>query len=281
MTAMSSNAIFNSEANSNDRTSILVVEDNQDLLQFLADTFKKTYNVYTAINGVEALKITEKYPIDVIVSDVMMPEMDGIQLCEHLKNDISTSHIPVILLTAKNDQETVRKGFEVGAEAYVTKPFDPQILELRVKNIIRARNQLLRQILHPSDELEQDVTDSALNLTNSEEAPSLNDFDKDFITHINRFVEENIENSEFVVADITREFGISRTVLHVKMKSLFGTSISDFIRDKRLEYAKQLMIKGCNVSETAYSAGYSNPNYFAKVFKKQFGITPSEFIQQL
>ena len=117
----------------------MLVEDNPQLLRFLSDEFAKDYNVYTATNGIEALKVTEEYPIDIVVSDVMMPEMDGIELCDRLKNNLATSHIPVILLTAKSDEESTMAGFKSGAEAYVAKPFDPQLLALRVKNILRAR----------------------------------------------------------------------------------------------------------------------------------------------
>lgn len=253
-----------------DRTSILIVEDNAELLRFLAESFSKAYNVYTAVNGKDALKITAEYPVDIVVSDVMMPEMDGITLCEHLKNDLATSHIPVILLTAKNDEDSIMRGFESGAEAYVAKPFDPQILELRVKNILRARRKFLKSIV--------DVDASDHEAEPGEETPALNAFDKEFITRINSLVEANLDNSEFAIADITREFGISRSLLHIKMKSLFNASMTDFIKKKRLSVACRLLKEGYNVSETAYRTGYSDPNYFTKVFKKEFGQTPTEFL---
>lgn len=262
------------------RVSILIVEDNPELLSFLSESFGKSYNVYTATNGQEALKIASDHQIDIVVSDVMMPEMDGITLCEHLKNDLATSHIPVILLTAKNDEVSIMKGFEAGAEAYVAKPFDPQILELRVKNILRARSKFLNSIINPTPEEtparegereEEEESDSEIS-------PVLNKFDKDFINHMNEFVEANLDNSEFSIAAITREFAISRSLLHIKMKSLFNTSMTDFIRRKRMLLASQLLKSGLNVSETAYRVGFSDPNYFTKVFKKEFGTTPSEFI---
>ncbi|MDE5940695.1 MAG: response regulator [Muribaculaceae bacterium] len=259
-----------------DRTSILIVEDNTELLSFLTDTFARKYNVYTAANGREALKITAEYPIDIVVSDVMMPEMDGIALCEHLKNDLATSHIPVILLTAKNDEDSIMRGFEAGAEAYVAKPFDPQILELRVKNILRARSKFLNSIIESGGAAGPDSAAAAADA--GEEAPAFNNFDKDFITRINALVEANLDNSEFAIADITREFGISRSLLHIKMKSFFNTSMTDYIRRKRMAAACRLLREGFNVSETAYRTGYSDPNYFTKVFKKEFGLTPSEFL---
>lgn len=259
-----------------DRTSVLIVEDNAELLRFLAESFSKSYNVYTAVNGKEALKITAEYPVDIVVSDVMMPEMDGITLCEHLKNDLATSHIPVILLTAKNDEDSIMRGFESGAEAYVAKPFDPQILELRVKNILRARRKFLKSMVDAETADGGDTVEAETEAV--DEAPALNAFDKEFIMRINAIVEANLDNSEFAIADITREFGISRSLLHIKMKSFFNTSMTDFIRKKRLATACRLLKEGYNVSETAYKTGYADPNYFTKVFKKEFGQTPTEFL---
>lgn len=268
-------------ANSSDRLSILIVEDNPDLLDFLSDSFRKTYNVFIATNGVEALKVISEHQIDTVVSDVMMPEMDGETLCERLKNDLQTSHIPVILLTAKNDEESIKKGFAAGAEAYVAKPFDPQILELRVQNILRSRRKFLNSIINHLSDKSENIEDTNNKEEDGDISPILNDFDKDFIRKMNDFVELNLENSEFAIADITREFGISRSLLHVKMKSLFNTSMTDFIRHKRMALACKLFKSGLNVSETAYRIGFSDPNYFSKVFKKEFGLTPTEYISNI
>lgn len=258
-------------AKTDNRISILLVEDNPELLAFLSETFSRSYNVYTATNGVEALKITSEHPVDIVVSDVMMPEMDGIELCNRLKNDLSTSHIPVILLTAKNDQHSTMLGFESGAEAYVVKPFDPQILELRVKNILRVRRRFIKSIIEASEPIEE----------TTEEMPTFNKFDKDFLARINTLIEENMDNSQFSIADITKEFGISRSLLHIKMKSFANASMTDYIRKRRMARACELMRQGYNVSETAYRTGYADPNYFTKVFKKEFSCTPSEFIASL
>lgn len=254
-------------AKKSDRVSILIVEDNPELLAFLSETFARSYNVYTATNGKDALKITSEYAVDIVVSDVMMPEMDGIELCNRLKNDLTTSHIPVILLTAKSDEQSTMLGFQSGAEAYVAKPFDPQILELRVKNILRARKKFIKSIIESSDPTET-----------TEEMPTFNKFDKDFLARINALIEENMDNSQFSIADITREFGISRSLLHIKMKSFANTSMTDYLRRRRMARACELLRQGYNVSETAYRTGYSDPNYFTKVFKKEFGLTPTEFL---
>lgn len=260
-------------AKESDKVSILIVEDNAELLTFLRETFARSYCVFTATNGVEALKITSEHPVDIVVSDVMMPEMDGIELCNRLKNDLSTSHIPVILLTAKNDEQSTMRGFQSGAEAYVTKPFDPNILELRVKNILRARSKFIKSIIEAPDAAPE-VTVAAAE----EEVPTFNKFDKDFLARINALIADNMDNSQFSIADITREFGISRSLLHIKMKSFANTSMTDYIRRRRMARACELLREGFNVSETAYRTGYSDPNYFTKVFKKEFGRTPTEFI---
>ncbi len=248
----------------NSQPSILLVEDNEELLGFLSDIFRKKYNTYQACNGMEALEIARKYPIDLVISDVMMPEMDGMSLCRNLKEDISTSHIPIILLTAKSDTEDIMKGYESGAEAYVPKPFDPEILELQVKNIMHMK---LIQRERIAQTLGSDV-----------EATSLSKFDKEFIEKINKIIEDNISNDAFSITDITQTLFISRSLLHVKMKSLLNTSMGDYIRKKRLNKACELLREGFNVSETAYKTGFSDPSYFSKAFKKEFGVRPTDYL---
>lgn len=260
------------EGNADDKNeksvSILLVEDNPQLLRFLADEFSKDYNVFTATNGEEALKVTAEYPIDIVVSDVMMPVMDGIELCDRLKNDLATSHIPVILLTAKSDEETTIAGYRSGAEAYIPKPFDPQLLALRVKNILRARRVYIDSKIDESSAQDETV----------EELPPLNKFDNEFVERINSLINENMDNSDFSIADITKALGISRSLLHIKMKTFFNTSMTDHIKQCRMTKACELLRSGLNVSETAYATGFSDPNYFTKVFKKTFGMPPTEYL---
>jgi ligand-binding sensor domain-containing protein/signal transduction histidine kinase/DNA-binding response OmpR family regulator len=243
--------------------SVLLVEDNTELLHFLSGIFSPKYHVFLAENGLEALNIARKYPIDLVISDVMMPEMDGNTLCRKLKNDISTSHIPVILLTAKNDTEDIMKGYESGAEAYVQKPFDPQILELQAKNIIHIKQIQRKKII---ETLGSDVDSAALSK-----------YDKEFINKVNQLIEENIENDGFSIADITQRLGASRSLLHVKMKSLLNISMGDYIRKKRLNKACELLREGYNVSETTWKTGFTDPNYFSKCFKREFGVRPTDF----
>lgn len=257
---------------SNSQLALLLAEDNPELLNFLSDYFRQKYNVYTATNGKEALEIAKKYPIQLVVSDVMMPEMDGYELCRSLKSDMHTSHIPIILLTAKNETDDVLKGYESGAEAYVMKPFDPQLLDLQIKNIISTRHERQKHMVN---------TNPADNTSLQEEkSPAISKFDEEFINKINDLINKNIDNDEFSVTDITSALCISRSLLHVKMKSLLNISMGDYIRKKRLNLAQKLLRDGYNVSETAYRSGFSDPNYFSKVFKKEFGITPTEFIEE-
>lgn len=248
------------------RLAMLIVEDNPELLDFLSGYFKKEYSIYTATNGKDALEIAQKDPIQMIISDVMMPEIDGYALCHILKNDIHTSHIPIILLTAKNETDDVMKGYESGAEAYVTKPFDLQILDLQVKNIMKIVSRRQKNLINETVDSDND------NKTQMSKP------DEEFFSKINDLINKNIDNNEFSVADITSTLSISRSLLHTKMKSLLNLSIGDYIRKKRLNLAKKLLRDGYNVSETAYRTGFADPNYFSKVFKKEFGMTPTEFI---
>ncbi len=241
--------------------SLLVVDDNEEMLSFVCRCFADDYNVYSAENGVEALKVTRDYAIQLIISDIMMPEMDGIELCKAIKGNIETSHIPVILLTAKDSNEDMIKAYQCGADSFVSKPFSPQALKLQVRNFT-ARLASQQQTL---------AEDSEVELSH------LSELDRQFLNNINNVVRDNLSNSDFCVEDVTRLIGISRSLLHNKMKSLVNMSIGNYIRSKRLTEARRLLREGYNVSETAYKTGFTDPNHFAKSFKKQFGVTPSEF----
>ena len=249
---------------SDDKPTILIIDDNYDLLQFMKDHLSKNYNVYSTENGFKALDIIKENTVQLVVSDIMMPEMDGIEFCHTLKSNVQTSHIPVILLTAKNEQDDIVKGYRSGAEAYVTKPFDPSALELQIKNILQLNKSRQKEVA---------------NSANSDiDATSLSDVDKLFMHRINDIIENNIDNCNFSVLDVTKEMCISRSLLHVKMKSLINISMGDYIRRKRIDRACQLLRQGYNVSETTYSIGFADPNYFSKIFKKHIGVSPSEYI---
>lgn len=249
---------------------VLLVEDNEELLSFLAAIFSPSYNIHTAHNGKVALDYALVNPVDLVISDVMMPEMEGTELCRHLKSNISTSHIPVILLTAKNDIKDVMEGYESGADAYVQKPFDPQILELQVNNIMRDRVRLRERLVQANDS--DKVDDPEVQIS---------DIDREFISKINEVIDSNMDNEKFSVADITARMAVSRSLLHVKMKSLLNISTGDYVRKRRLSRACTLLKEGFNVSETSYRTGFSEPNYFSKAFKKEFGVTPTEWLARV
>lgn len=255
--------VLHAEAEDANRPTLLIVDDSTDLLHFLRQTFLPNYSVITATNGREALWMAHEHDVQMVISDVMMPEMDGNELCQSLKADMQTSHIPVILLTAKSGQQDVYEGYQSGAEAYVSKPFDPEILQLQVGNILRLIKQRQQEIATADG--------------NGIAETTLSEIDKTFVQKMSDLVEANLANSDFGIADITQHLGVSRSLLHLKMKNILGMSMGDYIRRKRLDKACQMLLKGYNVSETAYATGFSDPNYFSKAFKKHIGVSPSDY----
>ena len=244
---------------------LLVVEDNADMLKFLADLLGKEYHVVTAKDGQEAWNIAiSRQDIEMVVSDVMMPRMTGNELCNMLKGNMATSHIPVILLTAKSDPDDIKSGYKDGADVYISKPFDPVALCYQIGNILRLVRNRQEKIVEGGKE--------AIEANNT-----LTQLDKDFVTSISDMVEVNLENANFSIDDITSSMGISRSLLYTKMKSLMNISMGDYIRHKRIERACHMLSEGYNVSETAYACGFSDPNYFSKLFKKMKGMAPSHY----
>lgn len=246
---------------------LLLVDDNEEMLKFMSDIFKPQYRILTAENGKVALDIARREYPDLVVSDVMMPVMNGFELCKKLKESFSTCHIPVILLTAKTGADDKLEGYEMGADYYIEKPFNAQILEKQVENIINTRDNNI-QIF--KDNPQNDISEIFSN-----------ERDSTFVKRLNKLIEENMNNPFFSVSEITKSLNISRSVLHVKCKNLLNTSVIDYIRELRMKHARDLLIKGRNISETAYAVGFSDPGYFTKVFKKQFNITPSEFVKNI
>lgn len=258
--------------NTQKQYTILVVEDDPNLSQFLYEIFIATYNVLTAENGKEAIECIADNDIDCIISDIMMPEMDGFELCKYVKSTISTSHIPIVLLSAKNDEKDVLEGMECGADNYIYKPFDPQILKLQIKNILFNKKTLQDKLIQSLGVLDKEKYDNV-----ADNGVQLNKLDQEFIESLNKLIEQNLNNDSFSIADITSAMGVSRSLLHIKMKKLLNISTSEYIRKKRLRKACEMLANGYSVSETAYSTGFADPNYFSKSFKKEFNITPSEF----
>ena len=249
------------------KPTVLIVDDLKDMCEFLADNLNDEFHVLTASNGVEALTLMKNHDVNLIVSDVMMPEMDGMELCRRIKTDIKYSHIPIILLTARAAEDSKVEGLELGADDYITKPFNYNVLKLRIKKFLewtlRSHNNFVQKI---------DVAPSEITITK---------LDEQFISKAIKIVEDHIDNSEFTVEDLSREVGLTRGHLYKKLMSITGKGPSDFIRVIRLKRAKQFLEESqYQVSEIAYMVGFNSPKIFTKNFKAEFGILPSEYAKQ-
>ncbi|MFZ5942030.1 MAG: two-component regulator propeller domain-containing protein [Bacteroidota bacterium] len=245
---------------------VLLCEDHAELLDFLTGRLQDDYRVYPCSNGNEALELAGKSAPDLIVSDVMMPGMNGIDLCRAIKESLETSHIPVILLTARSGVEYKLEGLDAGADDYLYKPFRLDELKARIDNLIRSRILLRRKF---STSGAPDPAELAMS------SP-----DEKFLENAIRIVEREMGSSSFNVAGFVREMKMSRTLVHVKLKELTDTSASGFIRIMRLKKAARLLsLKTHTVSEVAYLVGFSDPKYFHKCFREHYGITPGEFME--
>lgn len=243
---------------------VLIAEDHRDMLTFISETLKEHFQIIQATDGLSAFEQATLSVPDLIITDWMMPRLDGHALCEQLKTHEATSHIPVIMLTARADQASKLAGLKTGADDYLTKPFDASELTIRVQNLIAQRKKL------------QKLFEKQITL--QPKAIVLPAADADFIAKVMGIVEVNYGDSLFGVDEFTREAGLSRTQLHRKLKALTDKSPGEFIRQYRLERAKQLLrTPGIQVSEVAFQTGFNNPSHFAKAFKDFTGIAPSEF----
>jgi signal transduction histidine kinase/DNA-binding response OmpR family regulator len=243
---------------------ILIVDDNEDIRFYLKDNLRRNYTVYEAVNGAEGWEKTKQHQPDLVITDVMMPVMDGMELCRSIKNDKHTSHIPVILLTARSAAEPKLEAFQVGANDYVTKPFSFEMLQSRIKNLL-AQQEAMRKLFQKQVE----VNPSEISITS---------VDEQFIRQSIETVEINISNPDFSVEDLSRALHMSRVALYRKLLALTGKSPLDFIKTIRLKRAAQLLEKSqFTISEIAYEVGFNNPKYFARTFRKEFGILPSEY----
>lgn len=243
---------------------LLLVEDNEDFRFYLKDNLKADYQIVEASNGKEGWQKVQEHLPDLIVSDIMMPEMNGIDFCKKVKSDQRVSHTPVILLTARAAEEQKVEGFQSGADDYITKPFNFEILASRIQNLIVQREKL-----HRAFPKQLDVKASELNIT---------PLDEKFIQNAVNCVENNVSKADFSVEDMSRELGISRAHLYKKIIALTGKSPLEFIRTIRLQQAAQLLEKSqLTVAEIAYQVGFNNPKYFARYFKEQYHVLPSAY----
>lgn len=248
---------------------LLLVEDNKDVLDYLEKQFENEYKVLKAENGKEALtQIAIKIP-ELIVSDVMMPEMDGLTLCHKIKQNVNLNHIPVILLTAKTREEDNLEGLETGADAYMTKPFHMEILRKTAANLIRSRERLRNT--YTGQQTQGDKVQPI-----EVQSP-----DDKLMERIMRVINENLSNPNLTVEMITTEVGISRVHLHRKLKELTNQTTRDFIRNIRLKQAAELLSKKrYTIAEVADLTGFTNPNNFSTAFKDLYGMPPSIYMEQ-
>ena len=250
---------------------ILVVEDNPELLMLMHHILKNQYRVLVAKNGKEALKIVHKTPLDLIVSDVMMPEMNGLELTRELKEDSNYSHLPIILLTAKTQEEDEQEALKIGADEYLTKPFRLGDLKLRIDNIIENRRRALQDLVLRTNESGDDQMESILTP------------EQLFLEKALNCVHEHLDDSSYDRDAFAADMGASSSTLYNKLRAITGLNVNAFIRDVRMKEARRLAEKdpSMRVSDLAYRVGFQDPKYFSTCFKKYFGIQPKEFMESL
>jgi signal transduction histidine kinase/ligand-binding sensor domain-containing protein/DNA-binding response OmpR family regulator len=248
-------------------TKILVVEDNYELRNYIVENLYLDFDVYEASDGEEGLRMAKEILPELIVSDVMMPKIDGYELCRAAKSDLSISHIPIILLTVLDSNSNKIEGYEGGADDYLNKPFDIQVLSARIRNLIESRNSLKQKYLMQSNNEMEYIVHSKT--------------DEKFVKKAYDILERNLANIEFTAEEFSREMGMSRSNLHLKIKALTDQSTTEFIRNYRLKEAgKLLSTNDYNISEVAYMVGFNNISYFNRCFKKIYNQTPSEFLDK-
>ncbi|GHU93373.1 hybrid sensor histidine kinase/response regulator [Bacteroidia bacterium] len=249
--------------------SLLLVEDNEELLALMVKLLSKEYNIVTAKNGREAIEILEAEYIDLVISDVMMPVMDGLEFCKYVKNEFELSHVPIILLTAKNKEEDRVESYDAGADGFITKPFNLNVLYSKIKNLLKAKERVAREFK------KQYVFETKdLNFSN---------IDEEFLNNAVACIHQHIDDVDFDQKRFADTMGISKSTLYKKLKSLTGLNTSLFIRNIRLKTACKVIEekKKIRISELAYSVGFNDPKYFSACFKKEFGMLPSEYLEKI
>ncbi|WP_315086398.1 hybrid sensor histidine kinase/response regulator transcription factor, partial [Bacteroides heparinolyticus] len=261
-----------------DKETMLLVEDNSELRLFLRTVFASEYRVVEAVDGVQGMSKALKFLPDIIISDVMMPEKDGISMTRDLRADMTTSHIPIVLLTAKTSMESKVEGLEFGADDYITKPFSATYLKARVKNLLIQRRKL--QDLYRADLISSGTAASSLTAEGAEEqkAPELSPNDRKFMDKLRELMEKNMDNGDLVVDDLVQELAVSRSVFFKKLKTLTGLAPIEFIKEMRINRAVQLIETGeYTMTQISYMVGINDPRYFSKCFKQKMGMTPTEY----
>ncbi|MES2774081.1 MAG: two-component regulator propeller domain-containing protein [Bacteroidota bacterium] len=244
---------------------LLIVDDNHDIVDYLSTYFGSMYAVQTAYDGKQALEMLESQQVDLVICDVMMPEMDGLHFCKRVKKNIQTSHIPVILLTAKTETGQQIKGLEMGADDYMTKPFSINLLEAKVQGILRSRRRLREYYLSSKEVIPEKV--------------AFNSMDEEFLKNAIAIVETNLSEPDFSVDKFSREIGMSRSNLYLKLKAITGESVTDFIKRIRFKKAVELLEERRHtIAEIAYMSGFNSPSYFSTAFKQYYDCMPTEYL---
>ena len=273
-TAKEPNQISNEE----DPVSILIVEDNVELRNFLSDILSESYRVLTATNGQEGLDQAREYIPDLIISDIMMPAMDGLDMVKNIKENREICHIPIILLSAKSSLDDRISGLEQGIDDYITKPFSATYLKIRIKSLLHQRKELQEIYWKAWSEKLNNTQETTLEEKLTPSQPQIISYDEQFMQQVMQVMEEQMENSELTVDEFAQLLNLGRSVFYQKLKSIIGLSPVDFIREIRIKRAVQLIDSGeYNFSQVAYMTGFNDPKYFGKCFKRQMGMTPSEY----
>ena len=270
--------VISEEAGESDgRPLLLVVEDNDDIRQYIADSMGDDYQIIQAADGHEGVSLaTEQIP-DIIVSDIMMPIMNGIELTRQLKEDVRTSHIPIILLTAKDSIEDKEEGYDSGADSYLTKPFSARLLQSRIQNLLANRRRLAELITLKNS---RDPSDPVIVQELADE-PRLNRLDQEFMDKLNRIIEEHINTEDLDMAFMTDKMAMSHSTFYRKVKALTGMSAKEYIRKLRLQRCAELLRSGnYNVTEAATMTGFNDLGHFREIFKQEFGVAPSEYLKR-
>lgn len=256
------------EMQDNKSALILVVEDHKDIREYIKSSFTDIYDVITATNGKEGWELAQSRIPNIIVSDIMMPVMDGIELCQRVKDDMLTSHIPVILLTAKDSLQNKEEGYAAGADSYLTKPFSAKLLHSRINNLLEARRKIAAQL--------------ASNITPKQENAdsTLNKLDNEFVQKITQIIEDNLEMEKMDIAFIAEKMCMSHSTLYRKIKGVADMSANEFIRKVKMKNGLKLLLSGdYTISEISYRTGFSSATYFRQCFKSEFGMAPSEYLK--
>ncbi|MBQ8520791.1 MAG: response regulator, partial [Bacteroides sp.] len=265
------------EAATDEQPIILIVEDNADIREYVQSALGEVFEIITASNGKEGLETAQVRIPNVIVSDIMMPVMDGLELCRQLKKDIRTCHIPVVLLTAKDSMQDKETGYAAGADSYLTKPFSANLLHSRINNILETRklmasliaNNTVPQIQEPAKETQPE-----------NKVQPLNRLDNEFLQKVTAIIEENLEKEKLDVSFIAEKMYMSHSTLYRKIKGLTEMSVNEFIRKIKMRKSLELMKDGYGISEIAYILGYSTTSYFRQCFKEEYGMSPSDYLKE-